>query len=119
MSKTYSYYGLCFNDLRVGASGGLSIDGGRIDRREPIATDADPRALWEKVVGVRRNDSPDICVTGHGVTYNDPVNDCTYVLWGNHYFEDIGVFRPMLPADYDRGEIIRGNVVPKHVSCMD
>ena len=115
MSKTYRYYPVCFNDIRVLPHGGIFLDDACF-KREATAEDNDPEALWAKVVDARRNE--DVLVTGCGNTYNDPANDCTYVVWGNYTYEDLGVFKPMLPKEYDRAEHTAHGIVPPSVSSM-
>ena len=116
MAKTYNYYGVCFNDFEVGENGGLRLRP-QCFERDPHASSDDPDALWAEAVKAREKFGDP--VTGCGVTYNDPVNDCTYVLWGNHFYEDIGVFKPCLPEKNDRAEHTKHAVIPKDVSCMD
>ena len=115
MEKTYSYHNVGPNDLRVSPNGGLVVDKSVL-LEDSALKDSDPAVLWGAVTEYRRKYGDHI--TGCGVTFNDPVNDCTYVWWGNYYLEDIGVFTPMLPDEHDRAEHIGASVVPKHVSSM-
>lgn len=95
MAKTYNYYGVCYDDIEVAPEGGLRVNLAACMARKPHATAETGRELHTKVHEHQRMyGHPD--PTGVWTLKNDPVNDCTYVICGNHYYEDIGVIVPML-----------------------
>lgn len=99
MAKTYSYYGVCYDDFEPLPTGGLRVNlDACCNGREPFATSSSLRELQHKVVEHQRKfGRPD--TTGVWTLKNDPVNNYTLVICGNHYYEDIGIIVPMIAPE--------------------
>ena len=101
MAKTYSFYGAAFDDFVVLPTGGLHVDLDACKKRKPYATSDSPRELQHATVE-RQRKCANPHTTGVWTLKPDPVNDCTYVICGNHFFDDFGVIIPMItPDDWD------------------
>lgn len=100
-SVNYKFYHACFDDYVIGNNGGLTVKASAFEPHKLRAEDTDPGALWGKIVSAMREHKPDL--TGVGNLYRDYVNNCTYVIFGNYYYEDMGVIVPCLPEpDYTK-----------------
>jgi len=95
MAKFYEFYHPCFDDYEVSSNGGLVVKPSAFQPHKMMAKSEDPSELWSVIIDALRKDKPD--ATGIGNLYWDSINDCTYVIFGNHYYEDMGVIVPCLP----------------------
>ena len=93
MAKTYSYFGVCYDDFEVMPTGGLRVNLDACTSREPDATSSSLRELQHLVTEHQRKfGRPD--ATGVWTFKHDPVNNYTFVICGNYYYEDLGIIVP-------------------------